>query len=173
MDTRLQKLSTGRPRALWRPGVIAALALAACAADTAQAGPPPLVGVWRTTVHPADCESWETAEGEFHALNVFFADSAAQEIVFGDDPNLSRSIGVGTWKKVGKRTFAVHTEHGLKDSSGNNFGYVELDRMFTVAKGGQTLETRGKGSFYLNDGQWLGSSCGVGTSERQAEPTPF
>jgi len=173
MDTRLQKLTTGRPHALRRPGVIAALALAACAATTAQANPPMLVGVWNTTVQPSDCESWEAVGDEFRTLNAYFADGIAQEIQFSDDPNMSRSLGVGTWKKVGKRTFAIHSENGLKDSSGNNFGYIVLNRTVTVAKDGLTLEGKGQGSFYLNDGQLLGSSCGMATSERQTGPAAF
>ena len=176
MKTAVYETKKQQPVTCLRLALVPVLAAAlAAGAATVRADQAALVGVWKFAVYRADCDTWEADfEGvPSNTLNAFYADGNVQELAFGLDTGFSRTMGLGTWAKSGKRTFAVYSQMGLRDDAGKNFGYIELERMMTVARDRQTLEAHGKGSLYLNDGQFLVEVCALSLGERLPDPNPF
>jgi len=147
------------------------LALALGGVTTANASPTKLIGVWSNTVQPVDCVSGQELGSPFIGLHTYYADGNILQI--SSTNPAAGSISQGRWSKAGKNRYGARTESALFDINGFYIGYMVLERMITLAKGGQTLEFDAKGSRYSADDQFLGTACAVGNGVKLPEPTPF
>lgn len=141
-------------------------AVAPALADSAK-----LVGSWKVHVQQVDCVSGQAVADPFVTLTMYYADGNALEQPYSNPA--SRTASYGSWVKAGKHTYAAYSQFGVLDANGFNVGYMTIERMNTLAKDGQTFETRAKNTFYgLND-EPLFSGCAVATGGRLPAPTPF
>ncbi len=145
-------------------------ALGASAADT-QLSQPKIVGAWRLTVHHVDCVSGQATDDPFQVLGSFFADGNVQEVPYGNQT--IRTPGHGSWKKTGWRKFVSSAEFGLLDPNGLNFAYAVVDRMFDVAKDGQTATIRGRTRLFTLNDDLVQVSCIAASARRLPAPEPF
>ena len=155
-----------------RKSMYLASVLLAGGAAMADASPAKLIGVWKNDVQNVDCADFAQPLGTpFIGLHTYYSDGNLLQVSFGNP--LAGNMSQGRWSKAGKNRYSARTESPKFDVNGFYAGYIILERMITVAKDGQSLEFKARGSFFSVDDQYLGTSCAVGSGVKVPEPTPF
>jgi len=173
MNTQHQatRLHGGRiPKSMLKP-LFLGIALLGTGAATAQADTAKLVGAWKAHIQQVDCVSGQAVADPFVTVTMYYADGNALEQPYSNPA--SRTASYGSWVKAGKLTYAAYSQFGVLDANGFNVGYMTIERMNTLAKDGQTFQTKARNTFYDLSDNPLFSGCATGTGERLPKPTAF
>lgn len=121
-----------------------------------------IVGVWKTTVVPRDCETGEQIMPPFEGILTFNYGGTMAETSSGSAPG-TRGPGHGVWRRTrGHRTYSISFLF-QRFSPGGLIGTTEVQQEVEIDGSGDTFTSTGTVEIIANDGSVLASFCSTST----------
>jgi len=121
----------------------------------------PLEGVWDISVTVRSC-STGAALHTGRAIQIFIDGGTMTEIA--DRSN--RSVGLGTWRHVGGRSYSTHHEFIEYDAAGNFNGTTILTREIELSENADDFTATTTTQVYNTAGQLINTVCATSTATR-------
>jgi hypothetical protein len=121
----------------------------------------PLEGVWDISVTVRSC-STGAALHTGRAIQIFIDGGTMTEIA--DRSN--RSVGLGTWRHVGGRSYTTHHEFIEYDAAGNFNGTTVLTREIELSENADDFTATTTTQIYNTAGQLINTVCATSIATR-------